>query len=261
MVEPSSTLALQSPPRLRFDWVARALFRPRQVFPAITAQLGDTWLTPLLILTVTALLAVIVAGPLKQVAAQSAQTALPTDFQYYSPEQQAQFLQAQAATSGTTFVYVFPALVGLLKVWVGWLVLGALLHLVLTLLGGRWTMRSMLNMVAWSGLPFAVRDLVRSAYMLTSHRLIASPGLSGLIGSESGTLGLLAGSLLGLLDIYLLWHLALLIIGIRSSTDPGRRKAWTSVLVAQVVALLLQAGPGVLAAKLGSLTIIRPFLF
>lgn len=261
MAEPSSALAPQSPRRLRFDWLTRTLFRPRAAFPAITGQLGDTWLTPLLVLTATALLAVIVAGPLRQVAAQSAQTALPPDFPYYTAEQQAQFLQAQAATSGTTFVYVFPALVGLLKVWVGWLVLGALLHLVLTLLGGRWTMRSMLNMVAWSGLPFAVRDLVRSAYMLTTHQLIASPGLSGLVGSESGTLALLAGSLLGLLDIYLLWHLALLIIGIQSSTDPGRRKAWTSVLVAQVVALLLQAGPGVIAAKLGSLTIIRPFLF
>ncbi len=261
MAESSSALAPQSPRRLRFDWVTRTLFRPRGAFPAITGQLGDTWLTPLLVLTATALLAVIVAGPLRQVAAQSGQTALPMDFPYYTAEQQAQFLQAQAATSGTTFVYVFPALAGLLKVWVGWLVLGALLHLALTLLGGRWTMRSMLNMVAWSGLPFAVRDLVRSAYMLTTHQLIASPGLSGLVGSESGTLALLAGSLLGLLDIYLLWHLALLIIGIQSSTDPGRRKAWTSVLVAQVVALLLQAGPGVIAAKLGSLTIIRPFLF
>jgi hypothetical protein len=261
MAEPSSTLAPQSPRRLRFDWVIRALFRPREIFPAITDQLSDTWLTPLLILTATALLAVIVAGPLRQAAAQAAQTALPADFQYYTPEQQAQFLQAQAATSGATFAYVFPALVGLLRVWLGWLVLGALLHLALTLLGGRWTMRSMLNMVAWSGLPFAVRDLVHSGYMLFSHRLIASPGLAGLVGTDTGTLGLLVGALLGLFDLYLLWHVALLVIGIRSSTDPGSRKAWTSILAAQVVALLLQAGPAVIAAKLGNLTIIRPFLF
>jgi hypothetical protein len=247
--------------RLHLNWVLPALFRPRKAFAGIAAQSGDTWYTPLLILTLTALLAVIVGGPLRQAEALNAQVQPPSDFMYYTPEQQAQFQQAQAATAGTTFVYVFPALVGLVRVWAGWLILGALLHLALTLLGGRWTMRSMMNTVAWSGLPFAIRDLVHTAYFLFGHRLIQAPGLSGLVGSEVGTLGLLAGQVLGLLDIYLVWHVALLVIGIRSSIDPGARKALGSVLITTVVALLIQALPAFLAAKLGSLTIIRPFLF
>lgn len=39
--------------------------------------------------------------------------------------------------------------------------MGGLLHLVLTMLGGRDSTGGALNIVAWAALPFALRDLVR----------------------------------------------------------------------------------------------------
>ncbi len=247
--------------RLHLDWIVPVLLRPGKALAEITSQPKGVWLTPLLVLCLTGLIAVLVGGPLRQQAALSGQAELPPDFQWYTPEQQAQFLQAQSASSGTAFVYVFPALQAVLRVWIGWLVVAALLHLALTLVGARVTMLSAMNLVAWAGLPFGVRDLVRTAYTLFGHRLIQAPGLSGLIGSGTEGAALFASELLALIDLYLIWHIALLVIGVRSQADPGRGRAWGSVALTQAAALLLQVLPAYLGGRLAGLTIARPFFF
>jgi hypothetical protein len=115
--------------------------------------------------------------------------------------------------------------------------------------------------VAWAGLPFAVRDLVRSAYVLFGHKLITSPGLSGLLPAEAEGGALFFAGLLELFDLYFIWHVVLLVFAARAEVDLGARRAWGSVLAAQVVALLLQVGPAFAAAQLSGLTVVRPFLF
>jgi hypothetical protein len=250
-----------SPPRFHFDWIFPSVFRPRSTFPKLAQQPGDTWQTPLLVLTLSALLVVLIAAPLRREAALSAPAQLPPDFQYFTPEQQEQFAQAQQASSSNTFIYLFPTLIALARVWLGWLIVGALLHLAVTLLGGRATMRTMMNLVAWAGLPLAVRDLVRGLHMLAGDRLILAPGLSGLVGSEGSTFDLIRLKSLESVDLYLIWQILLLVAAVRSAGNPGRGKAWTSVLVAQAIALALQIGPAVLIARLSGLTVIRPFLF
>lgn len=250
---------LESPRRLMFDWVSDVFFHPRQAFARIATQTSGVWLTPILILTLTALLSVAVAGPIKKDAAQSGQGALPPEFQYYTPEQQAQFQQAQASTSGPVFVYVFPAIAALGKVWIGWLLVGGLVHLVLTLIGGRGDTRAAMNIVAWAGLPLALRDLVRVAAMLSTHRLISSPGLSGFAPAGAGNLSLFLVSFLTLVDLYVLWHIVLLVLGVRAGSSLPRAKAVGGVLFAMLLVLSLQALVGFGVAKLGGLTIIRPF--
>ncbi|HEX9091065.1 MAG TPA: Yip1 family protein, partial [Anaerolineales bacterium] len=167
--------------RIHLEWVLPVLFRPRSAFQKIAEQTRAVWLTPMLILSLAILAQVLIAGPTKQAAAQSGAGALPQDFQYYSPEQQAQFLQAQQATSSPVFIYAFPSITGLAGVWVGWLLVSGLIHLVLTLLGGRGDMGAALNVVAWSGLPYAIRALVRGGYILAAHHLVTTPGLSGFV--------------------------------------------------------------------------------
>lgn len=251
----------ERPRRLHFEWVLPALFRPAKSFRAIAGSPSDSWLTPILLLTLAALVAVLVGGPLRREAVLNAPPQLPPDFQYYTPEQQAQVLQAQQATASAAFTHLFPALGALTRVWGGWLISGALLHLITTLLGGRATMRSLMNRVAWAGLPFALRDAVRILYMWGSHRLIASPGLSGLASSGQGTLAAIWTALLALVDLYLVWHVLLLVAAVRAESDPGSRRAWVGVVIAQAVLLILQAVPAALIARLSGLTIVRPFLF
>jgi Yip1-like protein len=256
-----ASLPFEPPRRFHFDWVLPALFRPRRALARIAGQAGDVWLTPILIVMVAAVAHALVAGWLKQTAALSGPINLPSDFQYWSPDQQNQFMQAQAAASGPVFLYVFPSILSALSVWVGWLVVVGLLHLVFTLLGARGSTRAAMNLVAWAGLPFAVRDLVRIGYMLAARQLVGHPGLSGFAPADAGAVSLFLAELLRPFDLYLMWHILLLVLGVRVAETLPAPKAWGGVLITMGIVLLLQALPGFAMAQFSGLNIIRPFFF
>lgn len=234
MTENTQTLP-EPPRRLHFDWVIPALFKPRQAFPKIVAGPSTAWLTPILILTAAVLLRVLVSGSIQQSATMGAPTSLPPDFEYYSSDQQAQFQQASSLTSGPLFTFVLPGVAALLGVWAGWLVFGGLMHLALTLLGGRGAIGTTIGMVAWANLPFAARDVVRALYMMASNSTIQSPGLSG-FGSAGG----IDSACLGLVDIFVVWNIVLLLAGVHTGYSLSRGKSWTSVLITVGAAVIFQ---------------------
>jgi hypothetical protein len=256
------TLAPLEEPRRRFyfDWALPALFKPRKAFARITAQAGSLWLTPMLILTLTTLLLVGVSGWVKGQAAGTSAN-LPADYQYYTPEQQAQFQQISQVQQGPVFLYVFPALLGLGRIWLGWLIVGGMLHLVVTLLGGRGGASGAMNVVAWAALAFAVRDIVRIVAMLITHQAISSPGISGLapIGGSGAVLFL--GKLMAEIDLYVVWHILLIIVGVRAGSSLSSGKVTGGVILTVLLGLLLAALPGFIVASFSGLAMIRPFLF
>jgi hypothetical protein len=154
-----------------------------------------------------------------------------------------------------------PAIASLLGVWIGWLILGGILHLVTTLLGGRGSTAISMNIVAWGSLPIAVRALVQILYMLLSKNLISNPGLSGFSPTGDSGWVLFIGQLLRLIDIYVIWQILLLILGIRMSTALSTTKSASGVILTVVIILAIQAGVFYLASLLGNLTITRPFFF
>lgn len=259
MSSETTALYLEENRRWRFDWLLPALVQPRQTFGRIAAASAGTWLTPILVLMLTALVRVVISGSIKQAAAATGQITLPPGFEYYTPEQQAQFQQAMSATSGPVFTYVLPAVLALIGVLVGWLVIGWLLHLVLTLLGGRSSSAQILNIAAWASLPFALRDIVRIVAMLNSQQLLDYPGLSGFAPAGEGNTAIYLAALLSLVDIYLLWQIYLLGIGVRSGDSLPAGKAWTAVCLTVLFVLLVRAVPALIAAQFSDLTIIRPF--
>lgn len=257
----TETLASIEPRRrFYFDWALPALFKPRQAFTRITAQAGSVWLTPMLILTLTTLLLVGASGWLKGQAATQGLN-LPADYQYYTPEQQAQFQQISQAQQGPVFMYVLPGLIALGRIWLGWLIVGGLLHLVVTLLGGRGGASSAMNVVAWAALAFAVRDLVRVAAMLVTRQLISSPGISGFAPSGDSSLLLFLGKLMAEIDLYVVWHILLIIVGVKVGSSLSTGKAVSGVVFTVLLGLLLAALPGFLAAKFSGLEMVRPFFF
>ena len=249
-------ITLDQRPVRRFD-LPRAwamLFRPRRGFQEMAAESRSTWLTPMLLLSITAILVVVVAGFLKSRAALMGEVQLPPDWEFWTPEMQDNFMRAQQATQGPVFLYIMPIIGSLTSLWVGWLLLAALLHFGSTLLGGRGSMQSALNVVAWASLPFAVRDILRIIFMLAAGHAIVSPGLSGF----TSTPGFVA-QLLTRLDIFLLWHVVLLVIGFALTDGLPRGKAVTGVLVVILLVLIAQAGLGALTSSFGGLAVQRPF--
>jgi hypothetical protein len=248
------TLNQRSVRRFDFSRLRDILFHPRAAFQEISSESRATWLTPMLVLTITAILVVIVAGYLKAHAALMGETPLPRDWQYWTPDMQNNYMQAQQATQGPVFMYIIPLVGSLVGLWLGWLLLAGLLHFGSTLVGGRGSMQGALNIVAWASLPFAVRDLLRIVFMVIARHAITSPGLSGF---SSGT-GFVA-QLLTRADIFLLWNVILLVIGFAIADGLSRGKAVTGVLVVMLIALLAQAGLGALSSGFGGLAVQRPF--
>lgn len=249
-------ITLNQQPVRRFDFarLQAVLIRPRQGFQEMASEARATWLTPMLALTVTAILVVIVAGYLKSRAAMMGQAELPRDWQYWSPDMQKNYMQAQQATQGPVFMYIMPLIKSLAGLWLGWLLLGALLHFGSTLVGGRGSMQGALNIVAWASLPFAVRDLLQIVFMLSAGHAIISPGLSGFVTTTG-----FVSQLLTHLDIFLVWNVILLIIGFGIADSLPRNKAVMGVLVVMGLVLLAQAGLGALGARFGGLAVQRPF--
>ncbi len=249
-------LPLENQAARRFDFprVLPVLFQPRKTFHEMAAQARRSWLTPMLVLTVTALLVILVSGYLKTQAAMAGQVQMPPDWQYWTPEMQNNYMQAQQATQGKTFMYLIPLVGAWTGLWLGWVLVAGLLHLGSTLLGGRGTMQGALNIAAWASLPFAIRDLLRVIYMLAAGHAIGSPGLSG-FATSAGFLP----QLLSRLDIFVIWNIVLLIIGFAIFDGLSRGKAILNVLVVILLILAAQAGLATLLSGMGGQAIQRPF--
>lgn len=249
----------KKPSVFHFKLVPQVLFNPARAFTQLKELPNATWQTPMVLLTITAIMRVIAAGVVLSARANTGQVTLPPDFQWYSPEQQARMMEMLAARNGPMFNYVFPAISALFGLWIGWLILGGILHLVQTLLGGRSSTGTTMNIVAWATLPFVIRDLVQFIYLLITRQPIGAEGLSGLLPVAQGTASLLLFNLVKLIDIYLIWKIILMCIGINQEEGIKVGKGIVSVLISVIIMMFLQALPGLISGALGDLTIIRPF--
>lgn len=245
---------------LNFKWILPLFTKPMKTTGEIVAQEKPVWLTPLLILSVLALVVVLVAAPIQRMQSQMG-AELPPDFQYYSPEMQDQYFQAQSNQTSPLFVYVFPLLSGLLKIWIPWFLLSVILYLSLTLAGSRASSTRFYNLVSWAMLPFAVRMLVQIAVMLFSRSLLTAPGLAGFIDSETSGASAYFRSLLGFIDIYFILQVILLILGAVQLSGLTRTKAVAATLISLFILLFLSAIPGLLSSALSGLSLRGGFYF
>jgi len=249
-------IPLEKQPARRFDFprLLQVLIHPRRTFAGLAAEDRASWLTPMLVLTVTALLVVLVSGYLRTRAASMGEVTMPPDWQWWTPEMQNNYMQAQQATQGKTFMYIIPLVSAWTGLWLGWVLIAGLLHLGSTLLGGRGTMQGALNVVAWASIPFAIRDVLRVIYMLSAGHAIGSPGLSG-FATSAGFLP----QLLSRLDLFVVWYVVLLMVGMAIFDGLSRGKAVVDVLAIIVLVLLAQAGLASLVSNMGGQGIQRPF--
>jgi hypothetical protein len=255
----SETLVEASPRRLQLRRVWDLIIHPRATLAELSQSERAAWLTPLLLVIGLLIVRVLVSAPLKAAQLETGTPANP-NFQYYTPEQQAQLQQALAAIKGPVFQYVFPiggAAIGALLLWS---ITAGLLYLISTLQGGRGSMTRALNLVAWASVPTIIHLIVQIVYVQGRGQLIVDPGLSGFaLKPPDGSLFVRA--LLSRIDLYLAWHAVLLVIGLRLFTGLARGKAWTSVLITLAAVMLLRVVPDLLAAQFSGLTVIQPFLF
>lgn len=151
-----------------------------------------------------------------------------------------------------------PALGRLGGLVLNWLLWSGVLYVVGTMMGGRNTFGHMFQMVVWTWVPFAVRGVLQAGYIWLAGQPIANPGLSGFVTSQASTSGMPAPagmgtliwqSLLGRVDIYLFWHLALVVVGLMAVARLSRRKALTLALGSWVLLTLASLIPAIVQAS------------
>jgi hypothetical protein len=243
-----------------FNWIPAILIRPRATIQLINKEQKHIWLTPLVVLSVLAILVVVIAAPIRRNAIQMGLTT-PPDFQYYSADQQAQFYNAQATQTSPLFMYVFPILFSLVAIWLSWFILGSVLHLALTLSGSRALSIKSYNMVGWSMVPLGVRSMVQIIAMIITRSTINGAGLSGLVSAEATGVTAYLAALLGLIDIFFIWHIVLLILGTRDYSGLARKKALSATLISLFIFMIIFALPGFLQSILSTLSFTRYYFF
>lgn len=141
-----------------------------------------------------------------------------------------------------------------------WLLWGGALYLASVFLGRSSGFKDMFRLSVWAWLPYAVRGLIQTIYIWSTGQTIVNTGFSGYVIDRSatqfippgpGTLAL--AGVLGRIDIFLVWNLLLLSIGLQAFTHLPGRKAFTAVLSIWIVLALLSVIPAIVGGMFGSI--------
>lgn len=166
-------------------------------------------------------------------------------------------METPTPTSALSALPVAGAVVGTTLTWLIW---GGALYLASVFLGRSSGFKPMFRLTVWAWLPYAVRGLTQALYIWSTGNAITNTGFSGfVIDSNStqiippgpGTLAL--AGILGRVDIFLVWNLMLLVIGLTAFTNLPRRKSITAVLTVWAVLALLSVIPAIIGGMFGSM--------
>lgn len=156
---------------------------------------------------------------------------------------------ATAQPQPDPIVWVLSVVLRLALIWVSWLLLSGLLRSYFILAGIRCPANQPRILLAWTMVPFLLRDLVRIGYTLITSQPILCPGLSGLFCQAEAGPALFLGQFLAQFDLYLCWAVFLAWLGLHQM-----------LAVTKVQALLGLGGSlflvGLLRAGLGTLVIL-----
>jgi hypothetical protein len=233
---------------LRLLW--SVIVRPRAALAYISEHGGHTWWLPALVIVLLVTTPVLVSAPTRtQQIREEMRTVQEEMAQQLGQEMSEEQLErAISLTASPLLTVIFPAVGAGVGRAVGWLVWAGSLYLAAMVFGGRGTFGQMFRIVVWAWLPYALRGLLQTVYVLASGQLIAHHGLSGLVQNERAIAEALSAApgpgqtllvaFLSRIDLFLIWSLVLLVIGVRVSTRLSRRK---SVLLTLGVWILLTA--------------------
>jgi hypothetical protein len=207
-----------------FRTLIGVIVRPRATFEKLRdAKRGYWWLVFTLAAVATILLAI---------ATSAAQASM---FQNFVPPEGAE-MPANFAQTASTLALVGGIVGGVISTLVGYFFLTLIVFGSGLILGGKATFKQVFTMSVWTTLPYVVRTLVQAAASLVTGALPA-PGLSGMLTTaETLSMPVLA-ALLTRIDVYTLWSLVLLAIGVGVVYRLSRGK--TLIIVAIYVAISL----------------------
>lgn len=130
---------------------------------------------------------------------------------------------------------------GVINILVGWPLRMLLLAALTRLRQGRPAFGPLLWLSAWATLPLTLRSAGQTLYLLVTGHPVAQPGLAGLLAGADPALLLvkLGAFVLGWIDLFTLWHLALLVVAVRIGAAVSVRTASRIVVLYSIVIAML----------------------
>lgn len=233
-------------PGLLVAWIDR----PAQAMREAAARPRAWWLPALLLVASLALL-VVISAPYQVEIANERTFQMMDRLTARMSEEQA-LLVRQSASEMTLPRYMLTALIpGVLLMALGWVMRGVVLHFSSMALGGTSVWGPTFAVGVWSTLPFAVRNLLQTAYIWFTKQVIEHEGISFLVASgdwlkDSSNLLYAA---LGSLDSFVLWHIPLLTVAIAAATKLSAGKAFVLALAIWAIFSAVRLVPMMLTAS------------
>jgi hypothetical protein len=232
--------------RALFGWIDQPKKTLRYV---IKEPKWPLWLAPALIVLVAVIIVSVVSAPfVSQMSRQQAEEQIQAQMASLPQEQAEQMTASLETFTSPLFLAVTTIALTTLGLIVTWLVRGALLFFVGYFLGTDSRYIQMFTLVLWAWLPFALRDLVQAVYVLLNGQLAINKGLSFLVasGDQVQNAGNLLYGFLAQIDIFLVWHLLLVGIGIAVSTRSTSTKTALATIGYWIVTALIGLSPALL---------------
>jgi hypothetical protein len=165
-----------------------------------------------------------------------------------------QFESPPPAANGLNILKLGGAMLGTIAAWLLW---GGALYLSSVFLGRSSSFGQMFRLAVWTWLPYGMRGLVQTVYILMTGEAIVNAGLSGFIIPQNAAAMIAPGpgqlalaSILGRVDVFMLWHVLLVSVALMAFTSLTRRKALTATLVIWVVFALVGIIPAIFGGML-----------
>ncbi len=211
----------------------RTLTAPGETFASVRERMTwQDWFAPTLVVVVVGLVAAIVALP----TAMEAGSEMMQEYGEMTDEQRAAMEQMKEAAPVVTVVSV--PIVSFL--WL-FLVGGVMLLLANPVLGGEANYGQMLAVTAYASLVKVVQTIVTVPLMLaTGSIVVIGPGL--LLSEEM--LATFAGRVLAGMEVFLLWQVLVMAVGVGVMAGCSTRKALVPLLILWAVWIVVQAGLG-----------------
>ena len=219
--------------------------RPATALAEIAAYPRWRWLLPVILLIGAMIASIVLTGPL---TVEQAQQAVQQQLATLSAEQ-AEMARAQIARLQQPQVLLATAIgTGLIGLLLSWLMASAILYFGVLIAGGDVSFTGLFATLPWTWLPFALRDVVQTGYILYKNELIANPGLSYFVstGKPVEDAGNLLYNALARVDLFTLWHLALVFVVLWVLPRFSKGKAFVLVLVYAALSLGLRLVPALL---------------
>jgi len=215
--------------------------RPAATMSYVGKKPDWAWVTPALLVLVGLAVFSIVTAPL---ASELALRQVQQQMVSMPPEQAEQMANQVERFTSPPVVAGFSIVGGLVALAVMWLVWAGVLYFLGLVAGGEASFAQSFALLAWSWLPYFLRHLILAAFVAYSGQLI-NQGLSFLVatGDQTKDAANWLYVLLSQLDLFYLWHLVLVIVGLAAVGRFSKTKATIVGLIYLAVTTALSLVP------------------